>query len=171
MVIVWDWKNGICKSYFFNGNFEGLKILDMKFINEDDQVFFMSGFLDGVICIYWNYDSDEGVEFVFLWCVLMYMVLFNVNLGMVFDWQQVNGQVFVVGDECVIWIWNVGYEMCLYEILVCFGFCVIFLIFDQMIGNIFIVGFGDGVICVFDMRNRLQESMVCKWKDDSRQWV
>ena len=41
-----------------------------------------------------------------------------------------------------------------------------------MTGNIFVAGFGDGAIRVFDTRNRPQEAMVKKWKDDSeRQWI
>jgi regulator-associated protein of mTOR len=40
-----------------------------------------------------------------------------------------------------------------------------------MTGNIFVAGFGDGAVRVFDTRMRLQETMVRKWKDSSRQWV
>ncbi|KAK4659949.1 Target of rapamycin complex 1 subunit kog1 [Podospora pseudocomata] len=170
-VTVWDWKNGTRKSHFSNGNPEGSKISDMKFINEDDQALLMSGSSDGVIRIYRNYDSDEGVELASSWRALTHMVPSNVNSGMVFDWQQVNGQVLVAGDERVIRIWNAGHEMCSHEIPARSGSCVTSLTSDQMTGNIFIAGFGDGAIRVFDTRNRPQESMVRKWKDDSRQWV
>jgi len=41
-----------------------------------------------------------------------------------------------------------------------------------MTGNVFVAGFGDGAVRVFDTRLRSQESMVKKWKDDSdRQWI
>ena len=41
-----------------------------------------------------------------------------------------------------------------------------------MTGNIFVAGFGDGAIRVFDTRNRPQEAMVKKWKDEvDKQWV
>ncbi|KAK0703585.1 raptor N-terminal caspase like domain-containing protein [Lasiosphaeria miniovina] len=168
---IWDWKTNARKSRFSNGNPEGSKISEVKFINEDDQALLMTGSSDGVLRVYRNYDSDENVELASAWRALTHMVPSNVNSGMVFDWQQVNGQVLVAGDERVIRIWNAGHEMCSHEIPARSGSCVTALTSDQMTGNIFIAGFGDGAIRVFDTRNRPQESMVRKWKDDNRQWV
>lgn len=170
-VTIWDWKANARKSRFSNGNPEGSKISDMRFINEDDQALLMTGSSDGVIRIYQNYDSDVDVELASSWRALTHMVPSNVNSGMVFDWQQVNGQVLVAGDERVIRIWNAGHEMCTHEIPARSGSCVTALTSDQMTGNIFVAGFGDGAIRVFDTRVRPQESMVRKWKDESRQWV
>ncbi|KAK0633089.1 raptor N-terminal caspase like domain-containing protein [Immersiella caudata] len=168
---VWDWKQNSRKSRFSNGNPEGSKISDMKFINEDDQALLMTGSSDGVLRIYRNYDSEETVELASSWRALTHMVPSNVNSGMVFDWQQVNGQVLVAGDERVIRIWNAGHELCTHEIPARSGSCVTSLTSDQMTGNIFVAGFGDGAIRVFDTRLKPQESMIRKWKDESRQWV
>ncbi|KAL2129624.1 hypothetical protein VTI74DRAFT_7524 [Chaetomium olivicolor] len=170
-VTIWDYKNNTRKARFSNGNPEGSKISDMRFINEDDQALLMTGSSDGVIRVYHNYDSDENVELASAWRALTHMVPSNVNSGMVFDWQQVNGQVLVAGDERVIRIWNAGHEMCTHEIPARSGSCVTALTSDQMTGNIFVAGFGDGAIRVFDTRMKPQETMVRKWKDDSRQWV
>ncbi|EAQ89638.1 conserved hypothetical protein [Chaetomium globosum CBS 148.51] len=170
-VTIWDWKTNSRKSRFSNGNPEGSKISDMRFINEDDQALLMTGSSDGVIRIYHNYDSDADVELASSWRALTHMVPSNVNSGMVFDWQQVNGQVLVAGDERVIRIWNAGHEMCTHEIPARSGSCVTALASDQMTGNIFVAGFGDGAIRVFDARMKPQETMVRKWKDESRQWV
>ena len=170
-VCVWDWKDGTRKSRFSNGNPEGSKISDLKLINEDDQALLMTGSSDGVLRIYRNYDSDENVELTSAWRALTHMVPSNVNSGMVFDWQQVNGQVLVAGDERVIRVWNAGHEVCTHEIPARSGSCVTSLTSDQMTGNIFVAGFGDGAIRVFDLRKKPQQAMVRKWKDDSRQWV
>ena len=168
---VWDWKQNSRQSRFSNGNPEGSKVSDMKFINEDDQALLLTGSSDGVIRIYRNYDNEDKVELASAWRALTHMIPSNVNSGMVFDWQQVNGQVLVAGDERVIRIWNAGHEMCTHEIPARSGSCVTSLTSDQMTGNIFVAGFGDGAIRVFDTRNRPQETMVRKWKDESRQWV
>ncbi|KAK0730004.1 raptor N-terminal caspase like domain-containing protein [Lasiosphaeris hirsuta] len=170
-VNVWDWKANARKGRFSNGNPEGSKISDMKFINEDDQALLMTGSSDGVLRIYRCYDSDTNVELASSWRALTHMVPSNVNSGMVFDWQQVNGQVLVAGDERVIRIWNAGHEMCTHEIPARSGSCVTSLTSDQMTGNIFVAGFGDGAIRVYDTRMKPQETMVRRWKDDSRQWV
>ncbi|KAF7553732.1 hypothetical protein G7046_g7007 [Stylonectria norvegica] len=171
-VYVWDWKKQGRLSRFCNGNPEGSKISDMKFINEDDQAFLLTGSSDGVIRVYRNYDSDEKIELASSWRALTHMVPSNVNSGMVFDWQQVTGRVLVAGDERVIRVWYAAYETCIMDIPARSGSCVTALTSDQMTGNMFVAGFGDGAVRVFDTRNRPQESMVRKWKDESdRQWI
>ncbi|KAI1424549.1 raptor N-terminal caspase like domain-containing protein [Xylaria sp. FL1777] len=171
-VYVWDWKKQNRLHRFSNGNPEGSKISDMKFINEDDTAFLMTGSSDGVLRIYRNYDSAKTIELASAWRALTHMVPSNVNSGMVFDWQQVTGRVLVAGDVRVIRVWAAASETCVTDIPARSGSCVTSLTSDQMTGNIFVAGFGDGAVRVFDTRLRPQESMVKKWKDDSdRQWV
>ncbi|KFY71281.1 hypothetical protein V499_08521 [Pseudogymnoascus sp. VKM F-103] len=171
-VCIWDWKKQDRLARFSNGNPEGSKISDLKFINEDDQAFLMTGSSDGVIRIYRNYDSDKKVELASAWRALTHMVPSNVNSGMVFDWQQVSGKLIVAGDVKVIRVWAAGPEVCVSDINARSGSCVTSLTSDQMTGNIFVAGFGDGAVRVFDTRERPQTAMVKKWKDDSdRDWV
>jgi regulator-associated protein of mTOR len=169
---VWDWKKQGRLSRFSNGNPGGSKVSDMRFINEDDQAMLMTGSSDGVIRIYRNYDTDSNVELASSWRALTHMVPSNVNSGMVFDWQQVTGRVLVAGDVRVIRVWYAAHETCVMDIPARSGSCVTSLTSDQMTGNLFVAGFGDGAVRVFDTRNRPQESMVRKWKDESdRQWI
>merc|ERR1712000_71502 len=57
-VNVWDWKKHNRLSRFSNGNPEGSRISDMKFINEDDQaMLLMTGSSDGVVRVYRDYNS------------------------------------------------------------------------------------------------------------------
>lgn len=171
-VYVWDWKKQGRLSKFSNGNPEGSKISDMKFINEDDQAFLLTGSSDGVIRVYRNYDSDKNIELATSWRALTHMVPSNVNSGMVFDWQQVTGRVLVAGDVRVIRVWYAAHETCIMDIPARSGSCVTSLTSDQMTGNVFVAGFGDGAVRVFDTRQRPQDSMVRKWKDESdRQWI
>lgn len=171
-VYVWDWKKQGRLSKFSNGNPEGSKISDMKFINEDDQAFLLTGSSDGVIRVYRNYESDRDVELATSWRALTHMVPSNVNSGMVFDWQQVTGRVLVAGDVRVIRVWYAAHETCVMDIPARSGSCVTSLTSDQMTGNIFVAGFGDGAVRVFDTRLRAQDSMIRKWKDESdRQWI
>ena len=171
-VHVWDWKRQQRLHRFSNGNPEGSKISDMKFINEDDTAFLMTGSSDGVLRIYRNYDSSKSIELASAWRALTHMVPSNVNSGMVFDWQQVTGRVLVAGDVRVIRVWAAASETCVTDIPARSGSCVTSLTSDQMTGNIFVAGFGDGAVRVFDTRLRPQESMVKKWKDHSdMQWI
>ncbi|QPG97402.1 hypothetical protein C2857_006263 [Epichloe festucae Fl1] len=171
-VYLWDWKKQSRLSRFSNGNPQGSKISDMRFINEDDQAFLMTGSSDGVVRVYRNYDSDDEIELATSWRALTHMVPSNVNSGMVFDWQQVTGRVLVAGDVRVIRVWYAAHETCIMDIPARSGSCVTSLTSDQMTGNIFVAGFGDGAVRVFDTRQRPQDSMVRKWKDESdRQWI
>ncbi|KAK5626870.1 hypothetical protein RRF57_002585 [Xylaria bambusicola] len=171
-VYVWDWKKQQRLHRFSNGNPEGSKISDMKFINEDDTAFLMTGSSDGVLRIYRNYDSSKNIELASAWRALTHMVPSNINSGMVFDWQQVTGRVLVAGDVRVIRVWAAASETCVTDIPARSGSCVTSLTSDQMTGNIFVAGFGDGAVRVFDTRLRPQESMVKKWKDHSdMQWI
>ena len=171
-VCIWDWKKQDRLSRFSNGNPEGSKINDMQFINEDDQAFLLTGSSDGVIRIYRNYDSEKKIEVASAWRALTHLVPSNVNSGLVFDWQQVSGKLLVAGDVKVIRVWAAAPELCVVDINARSGSCVTSLTSDQMTGNIFVAGFGDGAIRVFDSRNRPQEAMVKKWKDETdRIWI
>ena len=171
-ICIWDWKKQDRLSRFSNGNPEGSKISDLQFINEDDQAFLLTGSSDGVIRIYRNYDADKKIEVASAWRALTHLVPSNVNSGMVFDWQQVSGKLLVAGDVKVIRVWAAAPELCVVDINARSGSCVTSLTSDQMTGNVFVAGFGDGAIRVFDARNRPQEAMVMKWKDDTdRVWI
>jgi regulator-associated protein of mTOR len=171
-ICIWDWKKQDRLCRFSNGNPEGSKISDLQFINEDDQAFLLTGSSDGVIRIYRNYDSDKKVEVAAAWRALTHLVPSNVNSGMVLDWQQVNGKLLVAGDVKVIRVWAAAPELCVVDINARSGSCVTSLTSDQMTGNVFVAGFGDGAIRVFDARNRPQEAMVKKWKDESdKVWI
>lgn len=166
-ICVWDWKKAGRVNRFSNGNPEGSRISDLQFINEDDQAFLLSGSSDGVIRIYRHYDSEKKIEVASAWRALTHLVPSNVNSGMVFDWQQVSGKLLVAGDVKVIRVWAAAPEVCVVDINARSGSCVTSLTSDQMTGNTFVAGFGDGAIRVFDTRNRPQEAMVRKWKDEN----
>jgi regulator-associated protein of mTOR len=171
-VCIWDWKKTDRLSRFSNGNPEGSSISDLKFINEDDQAFLMTGSSDGVIRIYRNYDSDRKVELASSWRALTSMVPSTKNSGMVFDWLQVTGKLLVAGDVKVIRVWAAASELCIQDINARSGSPVTSLTSDQMTGNIFVAGFGDGAVRVYDQRNRPQEAMVRKWRDEGqREWI
>ncbi|ROT35352.1 WD repeat domain-containing protein mip1 [Sodiomyces alkalinus F11] len=171
-VTMWDWKKQMRLSRFSNGNPEGSVICDVKFINEEDQGFLMTGSSDGVLRVYRGYDADEEVELASSWRALTHMVPSTVNSGMVFDWQQATGRVLVAGDVRVIRVWSAASETCIMDIPARSGSCVTSLTSDQMTGNTLVAGFGDGAVRVFDTRLKVQESMVKKWRDETdRQWI
>ncbi|KAI4748826.1 hypothetical protein E4T50_00815 [Aureobasidium sp. EXF-12298] len=169
-ISVWDWHRERRLARFSAGNPHGSKISDLRFINEDDQALLMTGSSDGVIKVFRNYENEKEVELVAAFRALTDLVPSTHNAGLVFDWQQGQGRVLVAGDLRVIRVWQAGTELCTADIPARSGSCVTSLTSDQVEGNVFVAGFGDGAIRVYDQRNRPAESMVRVWKEH-KGWV
>ena len=97
---------------FSNGNPSGSRVNEVNFINEDDQALLLTGSSDGVVKIYRDYDSEEDVEVVTAFRLLIDLLPSTKNAGLVLDWQQGQGRLLVSGDVKVIRIWNAATEMC-----------------------------------------------------------
>ncbi|KAI9669540.1 MAG: hypothetical protein M1817_004659 [Caeruleum heppii] len=169
-VSIWDWQNHTRLNRFANANPLGSRINAVKFVNQDEQSLLMTGSSDGVIRVYRNYESREDVELVTAWRALTDMVDSNYIAGLVFDWQQGQGRALVAGDVKVIKIWNAATEVCLNEIPARSGSCITSLTSDEVAGDIFVAGFGDGAVRVYDQRSSPREAMVRVWKDH-KQWI
>ncbi|KAF2109718.1 raptor N-terminal caspase like domain-containing protein [Lophiotrema nucula] len=155
---------------FSNGNPTGSRISETRFINEDDQALLMIGSSDGVIKLYRHYDRREKTELVTAFRALTDLVPSNKNAGLAFDWQQGRGSLLVAGDVKVIRVWNANTEICTNDIPARSGSCITSLASDQVEGDVFIAGFGDGAIRVYDQRQKPATAMVKVWKEH-RQWV
>ncbi|KAI9760328.1 MAG: adenylosuccinase ade13 [Chaenotheca gracillima] len=169
-ICIWDWKKQNRLNRFSNNNPIGSKMNDVRFINEDDQALLMTGSSDGVIKVYRNYESSRSVELVSSWRALTDLVNSNYNAGLVFDWQQGQGKAIVAGDVKVIRVWNALTEVCTNDIPARSGSCITSLTSDQVAGNVFVAGFGDGALRVYDQRQPAREAMVKVWKDH-KQWI
>ncbi|OJD12341.1 hypothetical protein AJ78_07048 [Emergomyces pasteurianus Ep9510] len=169
-VCIWDWQNHSRLSRFSNGNPLGSRINEIRFINEDDQALLMTGSSDGVLKIFRKYESESDVEIVTAFRALPDLIPSNKNAGLVFDWQQGQGKALVAGDVKVIRVWNAATEVCTNDISARSGSCITSLTSDQVAGNIFIAGFGDGAVRVFDQRLKPTTAMVKVWREH-KQWI
>ncbi|KAI9833336.1 MAG: hypothetical protein M1819_003731 [Sarea resinae] len=169
-ICIWDWQRQARLSRFSNGNPAGSKITESRFINEDDQALLMTGSSDGVIKVFRNYESAQKAEVVCAFRALTDLVPSNKNAGLVFDWQQGQGKILVAGDVKVIRVWNAATEICTNDIPARSGSCVTSLTSDQVAGNVFVAGFGDGAVRVYDQRMKPAEAMVKVWRDH-KQWI
>ncbi|KAL1848459.1 Target of rapamycin complex 1 subunit kog1 [Paecilomyces lecythidis] len=169
-ISIWDWQLHRRLNRFSNGNPPGSKINEIRYINEDDQALLMTGSSDGILKVFRNYESSKGVEIVTAFRALPELIPSNRNAGLVFDWQQGQGKALVAGDVKVIRVWNAATEVCTNDIPARSGSCITSLTSDQVAGNIFIAGFGDGAIRVFDQRLKPTTSMVKVWREH-KQWI
>ncbi|KPI37031.1 WD repeat-containing protein mip1 [Cyphellophora attinorum] len=170
-VTIWDCEKKEQLNRFSNNNPEGTRINDARFMNEDDHnPLLMVGSSDGVLKVYRHYNDPEEVSVVAAWRALTELLPSNRNAGLVFDWQQGQGRVLAAGDMKIIKIWNAATELCVADIPARSGSCVTSLTSDQVAGDVFVAGFGDGVVRVFDQRMHVKSSMVKIWREH-HQWV
>lgn len=168
-VTVWDWERKNVVTKFSNGNPFGTKITDLKFLNEDDLPLVMTGTSDGVIKMYKNfhcesYDDDKPVQLVTAWRALTDLLLTSRISGLVSDWQQSRGSLLVSGDVKIIRVWDAPRELCIADIPARSSSSITNLTSDQVAGNIFVAGFEDGTLRVYDRRLDSRESMVKLWQ-------
>ncbi|KKY25223.1 putative torc1 growth control complex subunit [Diplodia seriata] len=169
-VCVWDWERHTRLNRFSNGNPVGSKMTEVKFINEDDQALLMTGSSDGVVKLYRDYEDPNKVELVSAFRALTDLVPSNRYAGLVFDWQQGRGHILVAGDVRVIRVWNAGSETCTQDINARSGSCITSLTSDQVEGQVFAAGFGDGAVRIYDQRMEKKREMVKVWKEH-KQWI
>lgn len=79
--------------------------------------------------------------------------------------------MLVGGDVKVIRLWDAPREVCVMDIPARSGSCVTSLTAEQVAGHIFVAGFGDGAIRVYDRRLPPRDSMVKVWKNHEKAWV
>lgn len=167
-VSVWNWESKEAVTKFSNRNPFGTKITDIKFINEDDEPLVMTGSSDGVIKMYKNFHLDEearDVELVTAWRALTDLLLTSKSSGLISDWQQSRGSLLVSGDVKIIRVWDAPRELCTIDIPARSSSSITSLTSDQVAGNIFVAGFDDGSLRVYDRRLDARESMVKVWQN------
>lgn len=174
-IAVWDWEHSAQLSRFSNGNPAGSRVTELRFINEDDQAMLMTGSSDGVIKIFRGYDDLKTVELASSFRALSDLVVSDKqNAGLVFDWQQGQGRILVAGDDRVIRVWQAGHELCIGDIPARSSSCITSLTSDQVEGNVFVAGFGNGSVRAYDQRTAPRDSMVMDWVNratDHKSWV
>lgn len=163
-VCAWDWEQLAVVAKFSNGNPYGTKITDVKFLNEDDVPLVLTGLLDGVIKIYKNFLAEsDTVEVVAAWRALTDLLLTLKSLGLVSEWQQSRGLLLVSGDVKIIRVWDAPRELCVLDVPARSLSSITALTLDQVAGNVFVAGFDDGSLRVYDRRLDARELMVRAW--------
>ncbi|CDK28584.1 unnamed protein product [Kuraishia capsulata CBS 1993] len=163
-ITCWDWEKQVQMSRFSNGNPFGTKITDVKLLNEDDIPLLLTGSSDGVVKIYKNFHSLENFQLITAWRALTDILLTSRSMGLISEWQQSRGCLLVSGDVKIIRVWDAPRERCVVDIPARSTSSITSLTSDQVAGSIFVGGFGDGSLRVYDRRLDSRDSMVRMWK-------
>lgn len=167
---IWDWSEPARLNRFCNNNPVGTKITEVKLLNEDDHPILLTGSSEGVVRLYKHFQSPRNIELTSTWRVLSDLIPAQRNSGLVAEWQQSRGALYVGGDVKVIRLWDAPQEMCISDFPARSGSPITSLSSDQVSGNIFIAGFGDGAVRAYDRRVDPRDAMVRAWKKHNS-WI
>jgi regulator-associated protein of mTOR len=174
-ISVWDWTTGKLLTRFNNGNPPKTSITSMAFVNEDAQTRFLVGSADGDVRVYANYDepswsAGRGPKLVSSMRALPHLVRSKRPSGLIFDWQQISGSLLTAGDSRFIRVWDAHRELCICDIPTRVSSCVTSISSETDVGHIFVCGYGDGTIGVYDRRIPPELSLVRLWEEHSN-WI
>ncbi|KAF5376558.1 hypothetical protein D9757_008290 [Collybiopsis confluens] len=173
VITVWDWTHKKRLRSFRNGNPAGTSITSLHIINQNVGGFITTGSADGVVRLYRNYDPllDPGpVQMVSSFRALNEIVPTRHGAGMVMDWKQTSGILLVGGDSKVIKTWDAQTEIQGLDLDTASDAPVTSIASDAGSTQIFIAGFGDGWIKVFDRRLEEDEAIVQTYRSHTS-WV
>ncbi|SPO20502.1 related to KOG1 - Subunit of TORC1, a rapamycin-sensitive complex involved in growth control [Ustilago trichophora] len=175
-VAVWDWEEKRLLSRFANGNPARTNITSALFINEDSDAMLLVGSAEGNVRIYRHYDSPahtagfRGPELASSFQALPDLVRSKRPSGLVVDWLQGSGHLLAGGDSRVIRVWDAHRELCVVDIPTRASSCVTSISSESDFGHLFVAGFGDGTVGVYDRRNPPEASLVRLW-EEHQTWV
>ncbi|KAG7895949.1 hypothetical protein KL936_000657 [Ogataea polymorpha] len=163
-ITVFDWRSEKQLSRFSNGNPFGTKVTDLKLLNEDDIPLLLTGSSDGVVKIYKSFNDPSSFHMISAWRALTDILLTPRSIGLISEWQQSRGSLLVTGDVKIIKIWDAPREKCVSDVPLRSTSLITSLTSDQVAGDIFVGGFQDGSMRVYDRRLDARDSMVRLWK-------
>lgn len=166
-ITVFDWESGESISKFGNLNPYGTKITSLKFLNEDDKALLLTGSSDGMVKIFKDFNDSDTVKTVTTWRGLTDMLLTPRSSGLLLEWQQMKGYLLATGDVKIIRVWDAHSESLEVDIPAKTSSLVTSITSDQLSGNIFVCGFTDGSLRVYDRRVNARDAMVRLWRSGS----
>ncbi|PWN45760.1 hypothetical protein IE81DRAFT_285316 [Ceraceosorus guamensis] len=175
-ISVWDWEEQRLLTRFKNGNPEKTNITSLSFVNEAVDTLLLVGSAEGDVRLYSDYDAqpsgvdDVGPKLVTTFRALPDMTRSSRPSGLIIDWQQVTGHLLAAGDSGVVRVWDAHRELCVCDIPTRATSNVTSLSSEYDVGHIFIAGFGDGTVGVYDRRNPPEASLVRLW-DEHHSWI
>ncbi|KAF9058349.1 hypothetical protein BDP27DRAFT_1344006 [Rhodocollybia butyracea] len=165
IVTVWDWTRKKRLRSFRNGNPKGTSITSLHIINQNVGGIITTGSADGVVRLYRNYDPslDPGpVQMVSSFRGLNEIVPMRHGSGVIMDWKQSTGILLVGGDSKSIKTWDAQTEIQGLDLDTASDAPVTSIASDPGMTQIFIAGFGDGWLKVFDRRLEEDEAINVK---------
>ncbi|EFC42042.1 predicted protein [Naegleria gruberi] len=171
---VWNWVRGAIVNQFRCGDILKSRITDFHIINEEaEQSMLLVASAAGNVAIYKNYEKKE--EPVSSFRAAHEALSSDSGLGILTEWQQHNGTLYVTGDIEKVKIWDVDKEYCVQNIPL--DVPVTSIAADPNNGYLFAAGCSDGKVLLFDKRESpnsgpvLTHQLISNYEEVSKNWV
>ncbi|EIW73629.1 WD-repeat protein mip1 [Tremella mesenterica] len=170
-ICIWDWKERRRLSKFRNLNVPGSSISSLHFINETASSLLLTASTEGAIRIWRNYENLSE-----LWLASSFRAVSELHpaghsSGLLTAWEQPTGHLLVGGDMRVVRLWDATVERHLRDIATQAGANLTAIASDELDCNIFVAGFGDGVVRLFDKRVMDAKEVVLRTWRNHQTWI
>lgn len=155
---------------FYCGHRLGGRITDLQIINPmNEKSLLLVSSNSGAICFYKHYDTKQEMVTAFR-AVPEPQTTMKQGPGIITDWHQATGHLFISGEMDYLNVWDLEKEICVNSIPTDVKSCVTCLSCDQITGNTVAAGCGNGTILLFDKREKPSHSVVARMKGHQN-WV
>jgi regulator-associated protein of mTOR len=163
-ICVWDWNSRVKINKFSNQNIAGSSISSVHFINETASSLMLTASsklyntcstnfpAEGSIRIWRDYDQPGETALASTFRAVSDIFPVGHHSGVLTAWEQQKGHLLVGGDMRVVRLWDATVERHVRDIATQAGSNLTAITADEPDGNVFVAGFGDGVVRLFDKR-------------------
>lgn len=154
-ISIWNWEDSAKLQSFNNKNSSQTRISCMRLVNTQYQFMVMVGTNDGVIRLWKNVHESPQLVTGFRTLSDSHSPQHKRRSGLVFDWNQGNGQLMTSGDVPIIRVWDVERELSIQDIPTGTETTCITSLRHQPNSSkdsIVVAGCGDGAVRMFDIR-------------------
>ncbi|WOO77695.1 Target of rapamycin complex 1 subunit mip1 [Vanrija pseudolonga] len=151
-ICIWDWTTRTKINKFSNHNLRGSSISSVHFINETASSLMLTASTEGSIRVWRDYDIPGETNLATTFRAVSDIFPVGHHSGVLTSWEQRRGHLLVGGDMRVIRLWDAHVERHVRDIPTQAGANLTAIAADEPDGNVFVAGFGDGVVRLFDKR-------------------
>lgn len=126
---------------------------------------------EGSIRIWRDYDVPGETQLASAFRAVSDIFPVGHHSGVLTAWEQQKGHLLVGGDMRVVRIWDATYERHLRDISTQAGANLTAIAADEPDGNVFVAGFGDGVVRLFDKRLEDASQVVLRTWRKHHTWI
>lgn len=170
-ICIWDWTQNTKLNKFSNQNIAGSSISSLHFINETASSLMLTASTEGSIRIWRDYDTPGETQLASAFRAVSDIFPVGHHSGVLTAWEQQKGHLLVGGDMRIVRLWDATVERHLRDIPTQAGANLTALAADEPDGNVFVGGFGDGVVRLFDKRVDNVNNVVLRTWRKHHTWI